>query len=68
MMSHKSAALIGGLRQAIDDMIVRLATDPSLATNPSSQDSTIIHTVQSLVSSKATPPSLPDSSHSLIQG
>jgi ATP-dependent RNA helicase A len=56
MMSHESAALIGGLRQAIDDMVVRLATDPALLTNPSPQDSAIIQAVQALVSSKATPP------------
>ena len=59
-MSHEAAALIGGLRQAIDDMVVRLATDPTLVMNPSPQDSAIIQAVQSLVSSQATPPSLPD--------
>ena len=60
MMSHESAALIGGLRQAVDDMIVRLATDPSLATDPPPHDSAVIQAVHALVSSKATPPTLPE--------
>lgn len=62
MMSHESAALIGGLRQAIDDMIVRLATTPSLATDPPPHDCAIIQAVQNLVSLKATPPSNPNTS------
>lgn len=60
VMSHDSAALIGGLRQAIDDMIVRLATDPTLATDPPPYDSAIIQAVFALVSSKATPPNIPN--------
>jgi ATP-dependent RNA helicase A len=60
MMSHESAALIGGLRQAIDDMIVRLATDPTLTTDPPPHDSAIIQAVFALVSSKATPPNIPE--------
>lgn len=60
MMSHESAALIGGLRQAVDDMIVRLATDPSLATDPPPHDAAIIQAVLALVSSKATPPNIPE--------
>ena len=60
MMSHEVAALIGGLRQAVDDMIVRLATDPALVMNPPPHDSAIIQAVQALVSAKATPPSLHD--------
>ena len=60
MMSHESAALIGGLRQAVDDMIVRIATNPAQVTNPLPLDSAIIQAVQALVSSKATPPTLPE--------
>ena len=60
MMSHESAALIGGLRQAVDDMIVRIATNPAQVTNPLPLDSAVIQAVQALVSSKATPPTLPE--------
>ena len=60
MMSHESAALIGGLRQAVDDMIVRLATDPALAMAPSPYDSAIVQAVFALVSSRATPPNIPE--------
>ena len=62
LMSHESAALIGGLRQAIDDMIVRLATDPAQVTDPPPHDSDIIQTVSALVSLKATPPDVPQTS------
>jgi ATP-dependent RNA helicase A len=60
MMSHESAALIGGLRQAVDDMIVRIATNPAQVIDPSPLDSAVIQAVQALVSSKATPPTLPE--------
>ena len=60
MMSHESAALIGGLRQAVDDMIVRLATNPAQVVDPPLLDSAVITAVQALVSSKATPPNLPE--------
>lgn len=59
-MSHESAALIGGLRQAVDDMLVRMATDPTLATQPSPHDSSILQAVYALTSSKLTPPSIPE--------
>ena len=59
MMSHDSAALIGGLRQAVDDMLVRFATDPSLLLEPSPHDQALVQLVETLVSCKATPPSLP---------
>ncbi len=59
-MSHESAALVGGLRQTVDDLLVRMAMDPSLITCPSPNDEAIIQAVGALVSSKATPPSLPD--------
>ena len=59
LMPHESAALVGGLRQAIDDMLVRMAMDPSLLMQPPPHDEAIIQTVNTLVSSKPTPPSLP---------
>lgn len=59
MLSHDTAALIGGLRQAVDDMLVRFATDPALLLSPSPHDEALIQVVESLVSCKATPPSLP---------
>ena len=59
-MSHESAALIGGLRQAVDDMLVRMATDPTLATQPSPHDSSILQAAYTLTSSKLTPPSIPE--------
>ena len=58
-MSHESAALIGGLRQAVDDMLVRFATDPSLLLQPSAHDEALIQVVSSLVSCRAKPPPLP---------
>ena len=59
VLAPESASLIGGLRQAVDDMLVRMATDPTLLTHHSPYDDAIIQAVGSLVSSKATPPSLP---------
>lgn len=58
MMPHATAALTGGLRQAVDEMLVRVATNPSLLTQPAPHDEAIIHAVAALVSSKPTPPSL----------
>lgn len=62
MMSHESAALIGGLRQAVDDMIVRLATDPTQTMDLPPSDSAIIQTVASLVSLKSAPSDGPQTS------
>lgn len=59
-MSHESAALIGGLRQAVDDMIVRMATSPAQVMDPPPLDAAVVHAVQTLVSSKATPPTAPN--------
>ena len=59
LMSHDSAALIGGLRQSLDDMVVRVATDPNLLTQHSPHNDVIIQAVTALVTSKSTPPSLP---------
>lgn len=59
LMSHESAALIGGLRQAVDDMLVRIATDPNLLTEHSPHNDAIIQAVTALVTSKLTPPNLP---------
>ena len=58
-MPHEAAALVGGLRQAIDDMLVRMATDPTLLMQPPPHDDAIIQATSSLVSSKPTPPNLP---------
>ena len=58
-MSHDSAALIGGLRQSVDDMLVRIATDPNLLTQHSPHNDAIIQAVVALVTSKATPPNIP---------
>ena len=58
-MSHDSAALIGGLRQAVDDMLVRFASDPALLLHPSPHDEALMQVVSTLVSCRATPPSLP---------
>lgn len=59
MMSHEAAALIGGLRQAVEEMLVRVATDPSFLTQPSLHDEAIVQAVTTLVSSKPTPPTFP---------
>lgn len=59
MLSHDSAALVGGLRQAVDDMLVRFATEPGLLLQPSPHDEALVQVVETLVSCKATPPSLP---------
>lgn len=54
-MTHQSAALIGGLRQAIDDLMVRISFDPQQLLDPSPQDQAIIRAVKALVSSNTTP-------------
>ena len=59
LMSHDSASLIGGLRQAVDDMLVRVATDPNLLTEHSPHNDALIRAVTARVTSKSTPPSLP---------
>ena len=58
-MNLEAGALIGGLRQAVDDMLLRMATNPELLTHHSPQDDEIIHAVESLVSIKTTPPAAP---------
>ncbi len=59
LMSHDTAALIGGLRQAVDNMLVRFASDPSLLLQAPPHDDALIQVMETLVSSRATPPSLP---------
>ena len=59
MMSHDSASLIGELRQAVDDMLVRIAMDPNLLTEHSPHNDAIIQAVTALVLSRSTPPTLP---------
>ena len=54
-MTHRSAALIGGLRQAIDDLMVRISSDPQQLLDPSPQDQAIIQAVKALVSANTTP-------------
>ena len=54
-MSLEAGALIGGLRQAVDDMLLRMATNPDLLIQHSPQDDSIIHAVESLVSIRTTP-------------
>ena len=58
-MSHDSAALVGGLRQAVDGLLMRVAAEPSLLAQPSTVDDAIMQVVGGVASSKATPPSLP---------
>lgn len=53
-LSLETGALIGGLRQAIDDMLTRMATNPTLLSRHSPLDDEIIHAVESLVCLKPT--------------
>lgn len=55
-MAHHSAALIGGLRQAIDDLMVRISSNPQQLMDPSAQDQAIIQAVKAVVSCNTTPP------------
>ena len=54
-MSHQSAALVGGLRQAIEDMMFRMSSNPEQLLDPSPQDQAIIQAVKALVSCNCTP-------------
>jgi len=54
-MTHHSAALIGALRQAIDDLMVRISSDPQQLLDPSAHDQAIIQAVKALVSCNTTP-------------
>ena len=58
-MSLESASLIGGLRQSIDGMLIRMATNPELILQHSPQDDAIVQAVNALVSSKLSPSNLP---------
>ncbi len=62
-LSLEAGALIGGLRQAIDDMLTRMATNPALLCRHSPLDDEIIHAVESLVCLKATPANPPPPIH-----
>lgn len=57
-MTHQSAALIGGLRQAVEDLIVRISSDPQQLLDPSARDQATIQAVRALVSCNATPPAM----------
>ncbi|XP_065917880.1 ATP-dependent RNA helicase A protein-like isoform X5 [Dysidea avara] len=54
-MAHQSAALVGGLRQAIDDMMFRMSSIPEQLLDPSPQDQATIQAVKALVSCNSTP-------------
>ena len=54
-MTHHSAALTGALRQAIDDLMVRISCDPQQLLDPSAHDQAIIQTAKALVSCNTTP-------------
>ena len=54
-MAHQSAALVGGLRQAIDDMMFRMSSNPEQLLDPSPQDQATIQAVKALVSCNSTP-------------
>ena len=53
-MTHQLAALIGGLRPAVKDLMVRISTDPQQLLDPSARDQTTIQAVRAL----ATPPAM----------
>ena len=55
-MTHQSATLIGGLRQAVDDLMVRISSDPQQLLDPSAQDQATIQAIKALVSCNTTPP------------
>ena len=57
-MTHQSAALIGGLRQAVEDLMVRISSDPQQLLDPSARDQATIQAVRALVSCNATPPTM----------
>ena len=54
-MTHQLAALIGGLRQAVDNLMVRILSDPQQLLNLSAQDQATIQAVKALVSCNTTP-------------
>ena len=54
-MVHQSAALVGGLRQAIDDMMFRMSSNPEQLLDPLPQDQATIQAVKALVSCNCTP-------------
>ena len=55
-MSHTEAALIGCFRQTVDDLLVRMATDPTLVMHPPPRDEAIIRTLSALVCIKSASP------------
>ena len=54
-MTHQSAALVGGLRQAIDNLMIRISSNPQQLLDPSPQDQAIMQAVKALVSCNTTP-------------
>ena len=52
-MKHEEAALIGGLRQVVDDMLVRFAAEPSLLLQPPPRDEALLNLLCSLVTTIA---------------
>lgn len=57
-MSHEEGALIGCFRQTVDDLLVRMATDPSLVMHPTPRDEAITSTLSALVCIKSVSPGL----------
>ena len=55
-MPHEEVALIGCFRQTVDDLLVRMATDPSLVTHPPPLDEAILRTLSALVCMKSADP------------
>ena len=57
-MSHEEGALIGCFRQTVDDLLVRMATDPSLVLHPTPRDEAITSVLGALVCIKSTSPGM----------
>jgi len=52
-MAHEEAALLGGLRQAVDEMLVTFAAEPSYLLQPPPRDEALLNLMTSLVCTTA---------------
>ena len=52
-MRHEEAALLGGVRQAVDNMLVRFAAVPAFLMRPPPTDEMLLNLMTSLVTTTA---------------